>query len=74
MAYSLSTLHREYGALLALQYYDLVSTILDARLSLSSKVDPREISQTMETYGVNEPQAAAILGALSTEGFALIQG
>jgi hypothetical protein len=28
----------------------------------------------MEAYNVNEPQAKAILGAMESRGFALIQG
>lgn len=37
-------------------------------------VSAREINEAMVTYGVNEPQARAILGSLQTKGFSLIQG
>ena len=32
------------------------------------------VESAMEAYAVNEPQAKAILGAMSIKGFALIQG
>ena len=72
-AYSLSTLHREYSALVALPYYDLADVILNPRL-VKTAIDRREIRASMEKYGVNEPQAGAIVGAMNTEGFSLIQG
>ncbi|KAI0720479.1 SEN1 N terminal-domain-containing protein [Cerioporus squamosus] len=71
---SLSTLIREYAALMALPHYDLLDSILHTRLPRPSKVEPSEIERVMKTYNVNEPQANAILKSLETEGFALIQG
>ncbi|KAF5385735.1 hypothetical protein D9757_005459 [Collybiopsis confluens] len=71
---SLSTLHREYAALVAAEYYDFADWILRPHLSLPSKVDSREIQQVAEKYKVNEPQAKAIASALKTDGFVLIQG
>jgi senataxin len=70
----LSTLHREYAALMGLPYYDLIESVLRPRLSKIANVDPKEIKQVMTTYNVNEPQALAILSTLKTDGFALIQG
>ena len=70
---SLSTLHREYAALVALPYYDLADVILNPKL-VKAAIDKREVRTSMEKYGVNEPQAGAIVGAMNTEGFSLIQG
>lgn len=70
---SLSTLHREYAALVALPYYDLSDVILNPKL-VKPIIDKREVRASMEKYGVNEPQAGAIVGAMNTEGFSLIQG
>lgn len=71
---SLSTLHREYAALMAVPYYDSFSMVMQPRLSGHPRLESREIEQTMATYGFNEPQARAILSSLRTPGFALIQG
>ncbi|KAK0201742.1 SEN1 N terminal-domain-containing protein [Desarmillaria ectypa] len=72
--FSLSTIHREYSALVTLPYYDNVDTILRPQLAPPPSVDPKDIQRTMQTYRVNEPQAIAIESALKTEGFVLIQG
>jgi senataxin len=69
----LSTLHREYAALVALPYYDLSDVIFNPRL-VKPIIDKREVRASMEKYGVNEPQAGAIVGAMNAEGFLLIQG
>ncbi|KAI0754949.1 SEN1 N terminal-domain-containing protein [Daedaleopsis nitida] len=71
---SLSTLIREYAALMALPHYDLLDSILHTRLPRPSKVESSEVQNVMKTFNVNEPQASAILKSLGTEGFALIQG
>ncbi|KAG6334081.1 hypothetical protein ID866_5013 [Astraeus odoratus] len=71
---SLSTLHREYGALVGLPYYDAFSTVMQPRLSGHPHLDHREVEETMANFRVNEPQARAILSSLRAEGFALIQG
>ena len=70
---SLSTLHREYAALVALPYYDLADVIFSPKL-VKASIDKREVRASMEKYGVNEPQAGAIVAAINTEGFSLIQG
>ena len=74
MQSSLSTIIREYGALMALPHYDLLDSILRTELPRPGKVDSDEIHKVMKAYNVNEPQANAILKSLDTEGFALIQG
>jgi senataxin len=71
---SLSTLHREYGALLALQHYDCVDFILKPQLPKPPRLDHKELEVAMTKYNVNEPQARAIVSALRTDGFSLIQG
>jgi hypothetical protein len=48
--------------------------ILQARLPPRVVPDGESIQRAMKTYSVNEPQAAAILGAMQTEQFSLIQG
>ncbi|KAH7885389.1 SEN1 N terminal-domain-containing protein [Phlebopus sp. FC_14] len=72
--FSLSTLHREYAALMALPYYDSFQAIMQARLSNQPSVELRDIEGVMSTYRVNEPQARAILSSLRAEGFVLVQG
>ncbi|KAG1785943.1 SEN1 N terminal-domain-containing protein [Suillus plorans] len=73
-AFSLSTLHREYGALMALPHYDLFQMILTPKLSGMPPLQQHEVQHTMSAYHVNEPQARAIIGSLKIDGFALIQG
>ncbi len=72
--YSLSTLDREYRALLTLQYSEMSDFIMQPRLKEISGVDRKDLAETMHKYRVNEPQATAILKALKTNGFSLIQG
>lgn len=71
---SLSTIIREYAALMALPHYDLLDSILHSQLPRPGNVASDEVHKVMKAYNVNEPQANAILKSLSTEGFALIQG
>ncbi|KIJ54640.1 hypothetical protein M422DRAFT_220966 [Sphaerobolus stellatus SS14] len=72
--FSLSTISREFAALAALKHYDFFSLVLKPRLSPIPKFAPSQIERAMKTHQVNEPQAAAILGSMQTEGFSLIQG
>ncbi|GAA6010562.1 hypothetical protein JCM11491_002971 [Sporobolomyces phaffii] len=71
---NLSTVHREYAALQALEWLDLCPEILNPRPPQAIELDPRLVQSTMNAYKVNEPQARAIQGSLRTEGFSLIQG
>lgn len=59
-----------------LPYYEpsILSDILAARSATMPALEPYKIEEAMKNYNVNEPQAKAILGAMSTKGFALIQG
>ncbi|KAI0269828.1 SEN1 N terminal-domain-containing protein [Gloeopeniophorella convolvens] len=72
--FSLSTLHREYAALMAMPHYDCADLILKPRLPQLPRVEERDLQQTMSKYNVNQPQARAIVSAMRTDGFSLIQG
>ncbi|SPO25746.1 related to SEN1 protein [Ustilago trichophora] len=72
--FSLTTLHREFAALMAAPYFDLFSDVIRARVAPKVTLTTDEVRKAMQGYQVNEPQARAILGSLATEGFSLIQG
>ncbi|TFK27976.1 hypothetical protein FA15DRAFT_612773 [Coprinopsis marcescibilis] len=72
--FSLSTVNREYAALLSLPHLRLLDSIIHPRVATTPSFDPKELQQVMETQSLNKPQAAAIVGAMKTEGFVLIQG
>lgn len=72
--FSLTTLHREFAALMAAPYFDLFSDVIKARVAPKITLSNEEVRKAMHGYQVNEPQARAILGSLATEGFSLIQG
>lgn len=70
----LTTIEREYCSLMALPYYDLQSEILGAIPSLVSQPSASAIANVVDTYGVNESQAKAIICTKTSSGFSLIQG
>ncbi|KAJ1026701.1 hypothetical protein NDA16_002299 [Ustilago loliicola] len=72
--FSLTTLHREYGALMVAPYFDLFNDVIKGRVAPKATLAADEVRKAMQGYQVNEPQARAILGSLATEGFSLIQG
>lgn len=72
--FALNTVNREFGALLTLPFYDLVRDIMQAKVSARIPLSPKDIQMMLQTYGVNPPQAEAILGSLQGQGFSLIQG
>jgi senataxin len=76
ITFSLSTAIREFGALKGLAYYEpsLLTDILAGQAAKMPRLTSSAIDSAMEAYSVNEPQAKAILGAMETQGFALIQG
>ncbi len=74
LTFSLSTLHREYAALMAMPHYDCADFIFKPHFPKPTPVDQKEVQLTMTKYNVNEPQARAIISALRTDGFSLIQG
>ncbi|KAM6494154.1 SEN1 N terminal domain containing protein [Amanita muscaria] len=72
--FSLSTIHREYAALVSLPYYDFVDMILRPTLPMPPQVNPKDVQNAMSSYAINEPQANAILSSIKSSGFCLIQG
>ncbi|KAF9287322.1 DEAD-box type RNA helicase [Mortierella alpina] len=72
---NLTTTHREYAALIAMQYYELCSDILDPPNMPPPKISLTNVQKVMDIYKVNTPQAQAIVGAIERpKGFTLIQG
>ena len=70
----MSTIHREYTALVQVPYYDLPGNILRPNLDNSPSISGSEVQRMQEKYSVNEPQAVAITKSIHTKGFSLIQG
>ncbi|OAP61354.1 hypothetical protein AYL99_03557 [Fonsecaea erecta] len=71
---SLTPLEREYGALMALQYYDLCGEIIKAQPSPILDYAEEVLQPIKATYGVNFAQAKAVKSALDNDAFTLIQG
>lgn len=71
---SLTPLEREYGALMALQYYDLCEEIIRAKPSPILDYDDKELEPIKKTYNVNLAQAKAVKSALDNDAFTLVQG
>ncbi|RMY05333.1 hypothetical protein D0867_10062, partial [Hortaea werneckii] len=71
---SIVPLEREYGALQALQYYDLCNQIVKAAPSKRINFSEKQIAGAQDTWNVNRAQAEAICAAQENEGFSLIQG
>ena len=59
---------------MALPYYEMANVIYRPRLANAPLVDAGVLRDAMKAYKLNEPQTKAILSALKTEGFSLIQG
>lgn len=68
------TLEREYSSLKGLQYYDLCDDILAAKPAPLVTISKSVAQNMCQKLGVNESQAAAIIGSSQSEGFSLIQG
>ncbi|KAJ1969700.1 DEAD-box type RNA helicase [Dispira parvispora] len=72
---SLTTVQREYLGLYNIGNYHLTEDILKAQVAPLPKISSGQIKSYIKTYGVNPPQAEAILAATRrTRGFSLIQG
>ncbi|KAI3009870.1 unnamed protein product [Aspergillus niger] len=71
---SLTPLEREYGALMALQYYDLCEEIVRAKPSPILSYSDASLKPIADNYNVNSAQAKAIKSALDNDAFTLIQG
>lgn len=72
--YSMTTIEREYSSLHGLPYYDLCDQIVQARPANMVRADGARVKRAMQMYNVNTPQAGAIIGAMESTGFTLIQG
>ncbi len=72
--HSITPLEREYGALQALQYYDLCTQIIKARPSKKMNFSSKQLDNYQDIWNVNRAQSEAINAALENEGFSLIQG
>ncbi|KAI7884330.1 hypothetical protein K492DRAFT_143014 [Lichtheimia hyalospora FSU 10163] len=72
---SMTTFQREYAGLQGLQHFDLAEEILHPKPITKAPINHRLKDECIARYGVNEPQAEAIAGALERKkGFTLIQG
>jgi senataxin len=71
---SLTPLEREYGALMALQYYDLCEEVIKAKPSPILHYSDASLQPIADNYNVNPAQAKAIKSALDNDAFTLIQG
>ncbi|KAL2871568.1 putative tRNA-splicing endonuclease [Aspergillus lucknowensis] len=71
---SLTPLEREFGALMALQYYDLCDEIIRAKPSPILNYSDASLKPLADNYSVNPAQAKAIKSALDNDAFTLIQG
>ena len=71
---SLTPLEREYGALMALQYYDLCDEIIRAKPSPILEYSSEVLQPIKKHYNVNMAQARAVKSALDNDAFTLIQG
>lgn len=71
---SLTPLEREYGALLGLQFYDLVDEIIHAKPSPILQYTSQDLEPILTAYSVNNAQAKAVKSALDNDAFTLIQG
>lgn len=71
---SLTPLEREFGALMALQYYDLCDEIVRAKPSPILNYSDASLKPVADNYNVNPAQAKAIKSALDNDAFTLIQG
>jgi senataxin len=71
---SLTPLEREYGALMALQYYDLCEEVIKAKPSPILHYSDASLKPIADNYNVNPAQAKAIKSALDNDAFTLIQG
>lgn len=71
---SITPLEREYGALKALQYYDLCPQIVRAKPSQRLNISEKQVAMFQDIWNVNKAQSEAINAALENDGFSLIQG
>jgi len=71
---SLTTLRREYAALVSVPDLLLAKDLLQARVAPRPDVSEADRVQAERAYSLNAPQAQAVVAAMRTTGFSLIQG
>jgi len=71
---SLSTVHREYAALMGMNHYDWADAVYEARIDAPVIPAESHIRKVMVAQRLNNPQARAVIASLETPGFSLIQG
>jgi len=71
---SITPLEREYGALVALKYYDLCDEIIKAKPSPLLEYSQKQIEPIIGNYQLNHAQAKALRSAMDNDAFTLIQG
>ena len=71
---SITPLEREYGALQALQFYDLCTQIIRAKPSRRVEYSDKQVAAYQDVWNVNRAQGEAVHAALDNDGFSLIQG
>lgn len=71
---SLTPLEREYGALMALPYYDLAEEIIRAKPSPLLEYRDDEVQDLQELHNLNTAQAKAVKSAVDNDAFTLVQG
>ncbi|EHA46214.1 DNA-binding protein SMUBP-2 [Pyricularia oryzae 70-15] len=71
---NMTTVEREFAALESLQYYDLMTEVLDAEPSPILNFSNDRIQSYQDNYQLNRGQAAAIINAKENDGFTLVQG
>jgi senataxin len=71
---SLSTVHREYAALMGIGQYDWAEDIFQARINSPVIPSDEAVRKAMIAHHLNPPQAKAVISSLGTKGFSLIQG
>lgn len=72
--FSLTTLRREYAALCSVADLSLSRDVLSARVAPRPEVSEQDAATAAARFGLNEPQAAAVVGAMRVPGFSLVQG
>ncbi|KAK5083048.1 DEAD-box type RNA helicase [Lithohypha guttulata] len=71
---SLTPLEREYGALMALPYYDLSEEIIRAKPSPLLAYRDEQVEGIRDLHNLNVAQAKAVKSAVDNDAFTLIQG
>ena len=71
---SLTPLEREYGALMALPYYDLSEEIIRAKPSPLLEYSNDKVKGIQDLHNLNVAQAKAVKSAVDNDAFTLIQG